>query len=125
LSAIQISRYILSFSWIYHGLFPKLFHIAPLEKAMTASMGLSDELSYFVTKSAGIGEVIFGFIIFFCYQSRFVLLANIGALIGLLLFVALLQPYLLIEAFNPVTTNISMIGFSMILLSNIKQINNK
>ncbi|MBU2972423.1 DoxX-like family protein [Pseudoalteromonas sp. C2R02] len=125
MSAIQISRFLLSFNWIYHGLFPKLIHIAPLEKAMTASMGFADETSYLITKLAGVGEIIFGLVIFFFYQSRFILLSNIIALIGLLLFVAFLQPHLLIEAFNPVTTNISMIGFSLILFSNIKQINNK
>ena len=31
-----------------------------------------------------------------------------------------MQPHLLIEAFNPVTTNIALIGFSFILLLEIK-----
>ena len=60
LSSIQIARFIISFSWLYHGIFPKLIHIAPLEKVITASLGLSNEISYFVTKSVGVGEVIFG-----------------------------------------------------------------
>jgi hypothetical protein len=54
------------------------------------------------------------------YRNKVVILLNITALTGLLLFVALLQPQLLIEAFNPVTTNIALIGFSFILLFELK-----
>lgn len=120
MSSIQIARFIISFSWLYHGIFPKLVHIAPLEKTMTASIGLSNELSYLVTKSAGVGEVIFGVLFFLFYRNKAMVLLNILGLTGLLIFVAVLQPHLLIEAFNPVTTNISLIGFSFILLYELK-----
>lgn len=118
MSSIQIARYVISFSWLYHGIFPKLVHIAPLEKLLTGSFGFSDEISYLITKSAGVGEVIFGIVLFVFYRSKPVILLNIFALIGLLLFVAILQPQLLIEAFNPVTTNIPLICLSFILLYN-------
>lgn len=120
MSSIKIARFIISFSWLYHGIFPKLVHIAPLEKLMTASLGLSNEFSYFVTKSAGVGEVIFGILFFVLYRSKAIVLLNIIGLTGLLGFVALMQPHLLIEAFNPVTTNIALIGFSFILLNELK-----
>lgn len=120
MSSIQIARFIISFSWLYHGVFPKLFHIAPLEKAMTASIGLSNELSYLVTKSAGVGEVIFGVLFFVYYRNKTIVLLNIIGLSGLLCFVAILQPQLLVEAFNPVTTNIALIGFSLVLLVELK-----
>lgn len=117
MSSIQIARLIISFSWLYHGIFPKLIHIAPLEKVMTASLGLSNELSYLVTKSVGVGEVIFGLLFYVLYRSKVVVLLNILGLTGLLFFVAFMQPQLLVEAFNPVTTNIALIGFSVILLN--------
>lgn len=120
MSSIQIARFMIAFSWLYHGIFPKLIHIAPLEKLMTASLGLSDDLSYFVTKSAGVGEVIFGLVFFIFYRNKIIILLNIVGLTGLLFFVALLQPHLLIEAFNPVTTNLTLIAFSFILLVEIK-----
>ena len=116
MSSIQIARFIISFSWLYHGIFPKLVHIAPLEKLMTASLGLSPEYSYFITKSAGVGEVIFGILLFVFYRSKLLVLVNIVGLTGLLGFVAIMEPQVLIEAFNPVTTNIALIGFSVILL---------
>jgi hypothetical protein len=117
LSSIQIARFIISFSWLYHGIFPKLVHVAPLEKVITASLGLSDELSFLVTKVAGVAEVVFGLVFFVLYRSKLIVLLNIAALSGLLLFVVFLQPQILIEAFNPVTTNIALIGFSLILLN--------
>ncbi|KGJ96914.1 DoxX-like family protein [Colwellia psychrerythraea] len=120
MSSIQIARFIISFSWLYHGIFPKLIHIAPLEKLMTASLGLSNELSYLLTKSAGVGEVIFGLAFFILYRNKAIVLLNIIGLTGLLAFVALMQPQLLIEAFNPVTTNIGLIGISLILLLELK-----
>ena len=121
LSSIQIARFIVSFSWIYHGIFPKLIHIAPMEKLMTASLGFSNEISDLITQSAGVGEVIFGIVFFIFYRVKLVLILNILGLIGLLFFVAVLQPHLLIEAFNPVTTNIPIIGLSLVLLNNLKQ----
>jgi uncharacterized membrane protein YphA (DoxX/SURF4 family) len=117
LSTTQIARFILGFSWLYHGIFPKLVHIAPLEKAMTASIGLSDDISYWITKSAGVGEVIFGLILLYFYQARLVHLLNIMAMIGLLVFVAIFLPHVLFEAFNPVTTNMALIGFSLIIIT--------
>jgi uncharacterized membrane protein YphA (DoxX/SURF4 family) len=120
LPLVQIARFIVSFSWLYHGIFPKLIHIAPLEKLLTSSIGFNDEISYFITKSAGIGEVIFGLLLFVFYKSKLIISLNIVALILLLIFVAILQPMLLIEAFNPVTTNIPIIGLSLVLFNNIK-----
>ena len=116
-SLTQVARYIIGFSWLYHGIFPKLVHVAPLEKALTASIGFSEQTSYFITKAAGIGEVVFGIIFLIFYKNRNIVLLNITALSGLLLFVAVLQPQLLIEAFNPVTTNIPLIGLSLVLLN--------
>jgi len=126
LSSLQIARFIIAFSWLYHGIFPKLVHIAPLEKLMTASIGLSTELSYLVTKSAGVGEVIFGIVFFIFYRNKAIVILNIVGLTGLLGFVAILQPQLLIEAFNPVTTNLTLIALSFIILSELKrELNNE
>ncbi|MDO6525202.1 DoxX-like family protein [Motilimonas sp. 1_MG-2023] len=120
MSSEQIARYIVGFSWLYHGIFPKLLHVAPLEKAMTASLGFSDEISYLITKLAGLGELIFGLIFIIFYKNRTVVMLNIAGLFGLLFFVAILQPQLLVGAFNPVTTNIPLIGLSFILLGRLQ-----
>ena len=116
LNIIQISRYVIGLTWIYQGIFPKLLHIAPLEQAMTGSFGLSEELTYILIKSAGVGEVLFGLMFIFLYKLKAIQLLNLAALIGLLAFVAVMVPYILIEAFNPVTTNIPLLVLGYILL---------
>ena len=120
---IQLARYIVSLSWIYHGFFPKLYHIAPLEKLMTGSAGFSQEVSDLITRSAGVGEIIFGLCLIVFYKHKRLVALNILALVGLLFAVVIMQPQLLIEAFNPVTTNLPLIGLSVIWLKEIAVLN--
>lgn len=116
LKFVQLARYTIGLTWIYHGIFPKLLHIAPLEQLMTGSLGFTDDISYLVTKVAGIAEVLFG-IVFICfYRIKAVQLLNIASLVGLLAFAAIMTPFILVEAFNPVTTNIPLIVMSFYLL---------
>lgn len=121
LTTLQIARFIISFSWFYHGLFPKLVHISPLEQQMTGSFGFNPEISNLITRAAGVGEIIFAVLFFIFYRSILINVLNILALIGLMLFVAILQPSLLIEAFNPVTTNLAIIAFSLVLIKETKE----
>ncbi|EGI74587.1 hypothetical protein PH505_af01120 [Pseudoalteromonas distincta] len=109
---IQLARYIVSLSWIYHGFFQKLYHVAPLEKLMTGSAGFSAEVSDLITRSAGVGEIIFGLCLFVFYKHKHLVALNILALMGLLLAVVVMQPQLLI-------------GLSVIWLKEIKQLNNR
>ena len=111
----QVARYTLGFSWVYQGIAPKLLTVAPLEKALTGSMGFSDHVSNLITRGAGVGEVIFGIILIVFYQHRGLLLLNMAVLLGLLCFSAIMLSYILIEAFNPVTTNLCMIALSYFL----------
>lgn len=120
MTSIQIARYALTFSWLYHGIFPKLLYVAPYEKLLIDSFGFSEQVSYFITKSAGVSEVIFGGVIFIFYRIKSIILLNIFALFGLIIFVAVLQPQLLVEAFNPVTTNIMMIALSVMLFNELQ-----
>ena len=106
---VQLTRYVIGLTWIYHGIFPKLLQIAPLEQTMTSSLGFSDEITYLLVKTAGVAEVIFGLIFICCYQFKVVQLLNIIGLASLLLFAATMTPFVLLEAFNPITTNIPLI----------------
>ena len=117
---VQVARYILGFSWIYHGLLPKLITVAPIEQRMTATLGFSTEVSYWVTKCAGVSEVLFGIILLFMYRNKYIVILNIFALFALLIFVMIQLPSLLFEAFNPMTTNLALIGLSYILLKHDK-----
>lgn len=116
-SAVHFSRYVLGFCWIYQGFFPKLFVVAPLEKVLTAAMGFSPSISNLITRSAGVGEIIFGVLLIVFYTNKVIHSLNIAALLGLLIYVAIMVPALLVEAFNPVTTNLTMIALSVVILS--------
>lgn len=109
MNIILLARYVIGLTWIYQGLFPKLLQIAPLERAMTGSLGFSDDITYFLIKSAGVGEVIFGLVFILFYQIKLVQILNLAGLIGLLVFASVMTPYILMEAFNPVTTNVPLI----------------
>jgi uncharacterized membrane protein YphA (DoxX/SURF4 family) len=120
---LQLARLVVSLSWIYHGFFPKLFHIAPLERLMTGSAGFSAEISDLITRSVGVGEIVFGLCLLVFYKNKYLVTCNILALIGLLGAVIVVQPQLLIEAFNPVTTNVPLLALSIIWLNEIKVVN--
>lgn len=113
---IQFARYVIGLTWIYHGLFPKLLQIAPLEQAMTGSLALSEEITYLLIKIAGVGEILFGVIFIWLYRIRIVQLLNLAGLVGLLVFAAVMTPYILLEAFNPITTNVPLIVLGYFLL---------
>ncbi|MEJ6473847.1 DoxX-like family protein [Pseudoalteromonas piscicida] len=116
MNIIQLARYVIGLTWIYHGLFPKLLQIAPLELAMTGSFGFSEEITYLLIKGAGVGEIIFGLVFIVLYRVKVMQLLNLAGLIGLLVFAAVMTPYVLLEAFNPVTTNTPLMVLGYLLL---------
>ncbi|WP_226662392.1 DoxX-like family protein [Microbulbifer aggregans] len=69
-----------------------------------------------LTKAAGVGEILFGIAFLIFYRSILMNVASMVALSALLIFVAFSSPHLLMEAFNPVTTNIPLIALSAILI---------
>jgi hypothetical protein len=116
LDTVQLARFTLGFSWIYHGLFPKLLHIAPLEMQMSSSIGLSETYTVLFIRAAGVSEIVFGLLLIWFYRSSTLLLLNTIALLALLIFVIVLTPALVVEAFNPVTTNLPLIVLGLVLL---------
>ena len=121
LSTTQIARWVIGLSWIYHGLFPKLIHIAPIELHLASQVGLSPDLTILLIKFAGISDLIFGLIFLVLYKIRTIIYLNITGLTLLLLMVMLLDISYLFEAFNPVTTNIPLIALSFVLLNELRK----
>lgn len=116
LSSIQLARYVLGCSWIYHGLFPKLLFLAPLELEMSGSIGLSEANTLLLIRFAGISEILFGILVLLFYRNALILYLNILGFVALLGFVVVMTPHLLFEAFNPVTTNIPLLVLAAVLL---------
>ena len=105
---------------MYHGFFPKLYAIAPLERQLTATMGFSTQVSDLITRVAGVSEIVFGLLLIAFYKTKAIHFLNILALLSLLLYVGLMMPSLLIEAFNPITTNLTMMALSVVIIVSIR-----
>ncbi|GAA6186123.1 MULTISPECIES: DoxX-like family protein [Alteromonadaceae] len=115
-SVVQLARFTIGLAWIYHGLVPKLLHVAPLEMLMTASLGFSPQQSLIITRCAGVAEIILGVALILFYKNRLLIYFSALNLAALLIFTLIFIPQILVEAFNPVTTNIPLIVLSFVLL---------
>lgn len=95
----------IGFLYIYHGLVPKILWLSPLEIEFVrlSGAGISAEIA---SPIAGILEILLGLFIIFLRSSLWPVYVAAMSLVALLLYSAALMPALLIEAFNPVSTNI-------------------
>jgi hypothetical protein len=102
-----IARISLALVFIWHGLVPKILWLSPDELAMIQAHNLPAPV--WVARIAGLAEIILGLLLLWRRQRWPLLLAGV-LLIGLLLDVALLSPHLLLQAFNPLSTNIAVLA---------------
>lgn len=118
-----VSRLLLGFLFIYHGLVPKILWLSATEIHLvnTSGLGIPAQIA---SPIAGIGEVILGGIIIFLNKTNLPIYIAALALLLLLLLVGFTSPEYLIEAFNPVTTNILGLGlcYLAIFSSNHKSV---
>lgn len=88
---------------------------------MSGSIGLSQPNTLWLIRFAGISEIVFGVMLLVFYKHVMLLYLNIAGFIALLLFVMVMTPHLMVEAFNPVTTNLPLIALSLVLLQEAKK----
>ncbi|AYF86059.1 DoxX-like family protein [Pseudomonas sp. JS3066] len=100
----MLARCGLAFLFLYHGLVPKLLWLSTDERLMIAAHGLTHVER--VATLAGLAEIILALLLLGVRQSRWPLVLAAFLLAGLLLDVALFTPGLLIQAFNPLSTNL-------------------
>lgn len=109
-----ISRLSLGFLFIYHGLVPKILWLSAVEIHLVSLSGLNISANI-VSPLAGVGEMVLGCLIIFFKKSIIPIYIAAGVLLLLLLFVCLVSPGYLVDAFNPVTTNILGLGFCYLI----------
>ena len=95
----------LAFMFAYHGLVPKLILTAPGERTLLQAHGLGDAL--WLSQAAGVAELALAALLVFAPGRSWPLLVAGVALSALLVDVALVQPSMLVDAFNPVTLNVA------------------
>ncbi len=93
------------FLYIYHGLVPKIIWLSPIEKQLVELSQLTISAEFISPISGGL-EIILGLFIIFFRQWLYPIYIAALSLVVLLLYTAYVMPTLLIEAFNPVSTNI-------------------
>ncbi|KJU80075.1 DoxX-like family protein [Pseudomonas chengduensis] len=108
-----LARLALALVFIWHGLAPKILWLSPDEVAMIAAHGLPDHPLFapqMIAAAGGIAEILLGVLLLTVRRQRWPLLVAGGVLLVLLLDVVLLSPHLLIQAFNPLSTNLAALA---------------
>lgn len=103
-----LSRSVLAFVWLWHGLVPKLLVRHPDEYVPLEGMASRATAETIVTL-AGWGEIAFGLLILILWRARWPLQLSIVVMAGLLIGLFFTAPELALGAFNPVTLNVLVI----------------
>ncbi|MFD3450220.1 DoxX-like family protein [Microbacteriaceae bacterium 4G12] len=106
--------FLLSFVWIYQGLVPKILYAHPEEVRMLSSLIGSTEHATIMIRIIGLLEIIFGMVWLFPFQKQKLFVIHTILLLALTLAVGIANISSFIQPFNPITLNITLIGFSMI-----------
>ena len=104
-----IARLTIAFTWLWHGLVPKLIFRNIDEQIMLKNAGASVA----VLPWMGGAEVLVGLLFLMFWRSRIPLLLNAVLMLLATITVALQSPLYLRAAFNPVTLNVGMIALSL------------
>ncbi|WP_394170976.1 DoxX-like family protein [Saccharospirillum alexandrii] len=109
-----VCRVTIAVVWLYQGLVPKLLYMHEDELAMSMAAGFSHSEAVNVATIGGVLEVGMAVMVLIFWRQRWPLYLTAIAMLGLLFFVILVQPTLLVAAFNPVTTNITVLALSIV-----------
>lgn len=110
-----VSRGMTAFIWFYHGLVPKLLYHNRIELDLLSRIAPPQRL-HAATTLAGVVEVCFAFLLVLLWRRTGPLwLTFVLMLVGIPV-VAMTAPEYLSAAFNPVTLNLSLAGFSLIAI---------
>lgn len=108
-----VARLALALVFIWHGLVPKILWLSPDEVAMISAHGLPANGVFapeVIARLGGIVEIMLGLLLVGVRRRRWPLLMAGAVLILLLLDVLLLSPHLLVQAFNPLSTNLAALA---------------
>lgn len=108
-----LARLALALVFIWHGLAPKILWLSPDEVAMITTHHLPDHPLFapqVIAVIGGVAEILLGLLLLTVRRQRWPLLVAGAVLLMLLLDVALLSPHLLIQAFNPLSTNLAALA---------------
>ncbi len=114
------SRVTLAFVFLYHGLVPKILWLDSTEILLIELHNLSFDTAH-VAMLAGLFEIVLAVFIVFYKKSLLPVYCSIILFVGLLIGVSIIQPSLLIKAFNPLTMNVMGISLAVIIVLSKKE----
>ena len=117
-----VCRGTIAFVWFYHGLVPKLLYLHEDELAMSMAAGFSRPAAVQLAIIGGALEIAMSVVVLLFWRQRWPLLLTVVAMVGLLIFVILVQPILLGAAFNPATTNVAVTALAIVSLHLLKRL---
>jgi hypothetical protein len=112
-----MARTVIAFIWLYHGLIPKLIFLSQDEVALLTNSGFLPDAARVAVRLLGIGEIVLGLAMLVGWHWRWLFLVNVGLLCLATLGVIITSPQYLIEAFNPITLNLTTITLALIGLA--------
>ena len=112
----SIARGTVAFTWLYHGLFPKILRHDAIELDLVQRIGTPASRLMMAVTAAGWGEVIFAFIMLMLWRQKWPLWLTAMLMLAGIPVVAVSAPSYLSAAFNPITLNLGLAALSAIAL---------
>jgi hypothetical protein len=112
----SIARGTLAFTWLYHGLVPKLLHHDAIELDLLSRIRTPTSQLTMAVTSVGLTEVFFGLLLIVLWRHRWPLWLTVLFMLVSILVVAISAPAYLEAAFNPLTFNLALAALAGIAL---------
>jgi hypothetical protein len=110
----SIARGTVSFTWLFHGLVPKLLHYNAIELDLVARIGTPASWLTMAVTVAGWAEIFFGLLLLLLWGHKWPLWLTLVTMLVGIPVVAISAPAYLSAAFNPVTLNLAVAALSAI-----------
>ena len=110
----SIARATVAFTWLYHGLFPKLFYHDAAELDLVSRVGTPAARLIMAVTVAGWAEIFFATLLLVLWRHEWPLWLTVVLMLIGIPVVAICAPAYLGAAFNPVTLNLGLAALSAI-----------
>ena len=114
--ASLVCRGAIAFVWLYQGLVPKLLGPHHDEMTMTLALGVTPAAATVVAYAAGSCKAILGVAMLALRRQAWPLWLTIALMVCLLGYASWAAPWLLLGAFNPVTSNVAVAALALVAL---------
>lgn len=111
-----VARGMLAFTWLYHGLVPKLLRQDAIELDLLSRVGTPTSQLITALTIAGWAEILFALLLVLLWRHTWPLWLTLSLMAAGIVLVAICAPAYLGAAFNPVTLNLAIAALSAICL---------